>query len=482
MDYSIQQPDFQQMTMNNLNIAGAVENLQGLKQQKELALAKHNQEQEKERRWAEQTADYLENPTPKSLLRLMALNPEQSENYKRLYDASSEETKNKTFERARDIYMALENNQPEVAIQSLKFDLEGAIGSGDKEAVYRIENMIKGIEKDPTFSKAAALKIMHSLPQGQEFIESMAEVENKKAQARLYSAQERKEMSLRDRAATEARFIEINEMAKLIDLGADEKSFSNDPRIAKNNIEIAKKLAQYKRIKDLPAKEKLQLEIDELKRKSGELVLEKHAKAQASLTNLDTVLSTIKRVKDNPELDNVVGPHVGADYYPDLLLKVGGSARDLLPGRDLEKKRQMAMGEIPYDPRLFEEKQDPRGRSELRADAIANIETMASNKWIEAVSMMKESDISLGTLSKEENTQLYNSIVSFSRKQSPKQFRDNMETAMRLGDKKRKLLAQKYGVEVAIPDIPNSIPEAGQEDDENFRREFDKIYKQYGDQ
>jgi hypothetical protein len=102
-------------------------------------------------------------------------------------------------------------------------------------------------------------------------------------------------------------------------------------------------------------------------------------------------------------------------------------------------------------------------------DAIALIDTLGSQAFLSQIPNVK----GMGALSNAEGEKLQSALQNLTRKQSEKQFRENLSEAQRLMLKARKNISTRFGVPETTPDTPAVQPSM---------TDIDSILKKYGGQ
>ena len=209
-------------------------------------------------------------------------------------------------------------------------------------------------------------------------------------------------------AVIKAESAKVAPQTVLLDLqkkGWDIKTIENDIEYKKQANRIAAMNAATAREGNTLKQQELKLKIEEAQGKLAEKVREKASTAEAGATNIDNMLNTIERIKKNPSLNDVVG--------------------------SIE-------GRLPV---IF---------SDEAADATALIETLGSQAFLAQIPNIK----GMGALSNAEGEKLQSALQNLSRKQSEKQFRENLDEASRLLKKGRENITRATGVPLPKPDTP----------------------------
>lgn len=424
-NYGSQLPNPTQMFGDAMSIVGTLEERDQVAKAQELA--RRSQEQ-----WNQDLAQLRSDPSASAVVDFMAKRPEKSKEFQALFEARSEGERKNAMEKARNYYIASRKGETDLARSFLVDSLEAAKNSDDQDAIRQAEALLSLHDADPKSGEMTAAMVINSLPNGKEVMESIAKFDENRRTEQLQpsviqksQADARKAMAEANRAAVVSRYAESQEMVGLIDKGADVSAYLNDPSVSPIVKEMAIKTQRMKKLKDDKAKEKAELEIAELKRKADQSVRDVEANAQTSFGMIDNQLSTIDRLLANPQLDDVIGPLQGGEYYPTTFFSVIN----------------------PFEWSSMDEE----------ADAIADIGTVRSQQFIGNLMEAKERGATFGGLTKEEGQKLEDMITSLKTRQSEGQFRKNLAEIQRLLLKSRNNVAKRYGVEAPPPDTPNVI-------------------------
>jgi hypothetical protein len=403
-DYTIQQPD----------IAGSL--LGGLQAGSQIGA--QQAAQQKHQQYADDLQSYLQNPTARAASAMMAKYPESQKALAASFDIYDKGQKEDIFKAGTQAYSAIQNGRPEIAMNILDDRIKAAENSGQDTA--DLISLKESLQRDPNGAGAGLALTMSALnPDGWSKIASEQRAAEK-APAELSLAE-----SKAGKAAVDAKFAESKAVQDLEKGGWEINKLANDIGISKLNSQIAAMNAATSREGNDLKRQELSLKLQEKIDKRDDAIRSQVAKIENVRGTIDNSLSTIDRVLKNPALDSVLGAVEGSSLYPSTLV-------GLLPGT---------------------------ASADDRANAIADIDTLKSQTFLNQLQAMKEASTTgasgLGGLTEKEGEKLVNGVQSLNTKQGEKQYKENLSEIQRLLLKNRDNLAKKYGVPDTIPDRPN---------------------------
>lgn len=419
-DYTIQQPNITGSLMGGIQ-AGA-------------QLRAQQAAQEKAASYSADLQSYLQNPTAQSAAAMMAKYPESQKAISASFDTYDKGQKEDIFKAGTQAYSAIQNGKPEIALDILDQRIAAAENSGQDTS--DLMDLKRSLQQDPRGAGAGLALTMSALnPDAWSKIASESRA-SAMAPSELTASQAKAQ-----KAAVDAKYAESAAVQDLAKGGWEIQKLANDINISRQNSQIAALNAATAREGNSLKREELQLKLQDKVDKRDQTIRDKASKIQTVRSTIDNSVSTIDRILKNPALDSVLGSVEGSDYYPSTLV-------GLLPGT---------------------------ASSDERADALADIETLKSQTFLNKLQEMKDASTTgasgLGGLTEKEGDKLVNSVQSLRTKQSEKQFRENMTEVQRLLLKNRKNLADKYGVPDVVPDTPNAAPSPSA---------IDALLKKYG--
>jgi uncharacterized membrane-anchored protein YhcB (DUF1043 family) len=348
--------------------------------------------------------------------------PQLSEHFKRGWDTLNGEQQQNKLSSATQVYAAVNSGRPDIAQQLLTDQAAALRNSGKEQEAKAAETMAKFIEMDPKSAKTTTGLLLSSLMGPEKFAETFTKLEKENRDAAGAPAElTKKEADARAAIADanlkeiKAKYGEQSEITSLAEKGWNIKKIEQDIIASKAGVSqgaernrIAAMTAALGRESNGLKREELQLKINETKIKQADDVRGKVAEITNARASIDNMLNTA-----------------------DQLLKHPG--------------KEAALGSIAA--------KIPTLRQDT-ADFEALVENLDAQSFIAQVPAMK----GMGALSDAEGKRLSNALQSFSLKQSPTQFSDNVREAQRLMLKARKTMSDKYGVPNTVPDTPAAAP------------------------
>lgn len=368
-------------------------------------------------------ASLSQNPTTQAITAMSLKYPQLSEQFKRSYDMLEPQEQKARLEQALPVYTALHKNQPEIARKTLLEQAEAYRNTGKEREARAAEAQAKAIEDNPAAAKinmggllAAVVgpdkwtKIVGDMG-AEERAEQLAPSALRKAEADASGAQ----ADAQTKGVT-AKYAEKNAVADLETKGWNIKALQGDIEYKRNQTQIGYLNAKIARENNELQRQKLQVELDKAVTERDEKLRGKVADVESAVGNIDNMLNTIARIRNNSSLNSVLGSLEGKDFYPNTLL---GTA-------------------------------NPFGDGDERADAIRLIDTLGSQAFLAQIPNIK----GMGALSNAEGAKLEAAFQNLSRNQSEKQFRETLQEATRLLEKGRNTVSKRYGVPIGNPDTP----------------------------
>lgn len=419
-DYSVQAP----------NITGSL--MGGIQAGQQLGAQRDAQA--KAEQYSNDLQAYLANPTAQGAAAMSVKYPQQREAYKQSWDMLNTDQKDQQFSAGTQAYSAIQNGKPDIAVGILDKQIEAMKNSGQDPA--SLVEIKRTIESDPKGAAASIGLALSSLEP-----DRWGKIASEMRESAMDPAKQTEAQAKAQKAAVDAKYAESAAVQDLAKGGWEISKMQNDMQVSRQNSQIAALNANISREKNDLKRQELGLKLEEKIDKRDQTIRDKASKIQTVRSTIDNSVSTIDRILNNPALDSVLGAVEGSDYYPSTLV-------GLLPGT---------------------------ASSDDRANALADIETLKSQTFLNKLQEMKDASTTgasgLGGLTEKEGDKLVNSVQSLRTKQSEKQFRENMTEVQRLLLKNRKNLAEKYGVPDVVPDTPNAAPSPST---------IDSLLKKYG--
>lgn len=361
------------------------------------------------------------NPTAAQVSQLMVKYPQLSEQFKRSYDALSASEQNSRIQQATGVYAALEAGENEVARDLMLSQAEAYRNAGRNEDAKVLEDLARVTELNPNTAKTSTGLFLASAMGPDKFADTFTKLQGERRTAELQPSEMTKAQAEAHNAAVAANFAEDNAVLDLQKKGWDITKIQEDIGIAKENTRIAALNAQINRETNELKKQALQQKLEEAKRKRAEELRIKTSELESYQSSIDNSTSTIDRLLQNPELDNILGAVEGSKFYPSTLVGLVSPFSD----------------------------------ADLRADAMADLETIQSQSFLNNLMEAKTRGATFGSLTEKEGERLVSAIQSLKTKQSEEQFRANLSEIQRLLMNSREAAARKYGIPSTIPDTPN---------------------------
>ena len=370
------------------------------------------------------------NPTPQAIAQMSVKYPQLSEQFKRSHDMLTAEQQQSRLNAAIPVFAAVQNGRNDIAIQTLRDRAKALTGSGQDGEAKQIEAMASLIEQSPQTAKLTMGTLLSSIMGPDKFattFQTLGQEARASDQApgalRKVNADAAAAESGATTAAVTAKYAEPTVLKDLELKGWNIENIKSEIGYRKEANRIAAmNAAANKESNDLKRQE-LRLKIQEAESKLGESARAKVADVESATSSIDNLINTVDRIKKNPALKDVVGSLEGADWYPNQLAAASTMAS-------------------PYG--LFSSSGDER------ADAVALIETLKSQAFLAMAPSLK----GMGALSNAEGEKLQAGLQNLSRKQSEKQFTENLDEVQRLVLKARKNVETRYGVKAPPPDTP----------------------------
>lgn len=353
-----------------------------------------------------------ESPTGEDYAQIITRHPELSEHFKRGWDILDATQQQNKLSQASQVYAAMQSDNPEIAKQILQEQANAARNAGMEEEARGAETMLKLIDLDPNTAKTSAALALSSIMGPDKFSETFSKIGSERRAEELQPAEMTKREADAQSAAVSAKYAEAEAVQDLAKKGWDIKKLANDIQVSKDNVRIAAMKANLAKETNMLKRQELQQKIKEAERKRDVALMEKTAELESAYAGIDNSLNTIDRLLQNPELDNILGAVEGSSFYPSTLVGI------VSPFSDADR----------------------------RADAVADLETVQSQAFLNNLMEAKSKGATFGSLTEREGERLVGYVKNLSRKQSEAQFRQNMVEMQRLLTKARSNLAKKHGV------------------------------------
>jgi len=245
-----------------------------------------------------------------------------------------------------------------------------------------------------------------------EYVDGQTAAQKAPAEIEKLQAEAKEAGSKAASAATAAKF---SESKAIMDLRMSEeqiKKWAADTDIARQNVKIASMNAATAREGNAIKREEMQLKLGEAVRERDDKLRTKYAEVESARSSMDNMLNTAQRIlnTDRKVIENATGPI--SSKLPTL--------------------------------------------REGSADFEALVETLGAQSFIAQIPALKGT----GQLSNAEGDKLQAALQNLSLKQSPDRLVSNVKEAVRLIEKARKNVSDKYGVPNTQPDVPAAVNRA----------------------
>jgi hypothetical protein len=333
--------------------------------------------------------------------------PQLSEQLKRGWDVLNPAQQQARLSSATQVYSALQNNKPDIAMDMLKEQATAARNSGNEQDAKAAETMAQWIERDPGTAKTSIALRLAATVGADKFADVFGKLGAEQRAAEQAPSDLAEKRAKAQQEMVKAKYADSVALQDIEKRGWDIKKVVSDIGIDKENARIRAMEAGLKREENDLKRQELQMKITDAKTAREDKIREKVSGAESAASTIDNMLNTADRVLKNPSLNSVIGSIQG---------------------------------------RL------PSITSDEGADAIALIDTLGSQSFLSQLPSMK----GLGALSEKEGDKLQSALTNLSRTQSEEQFKYNLKEAQRLMLKARQNLSEKTGVPLGAPDRPNA--------------------------
>lgn len=413
-DYTIDMPDPTTQLLGALKTAEGIQTLKSNRAASERAALMQQQLQA-------DLARVGENPTSAQVSQLMVKYPQLSENFKRSYDALSADEQRSRMQQASGVYAALEAGENEIARDLMLEQAEAYRNAGRGQDAKVLEDLARVTELNPETAKTSTGLFLAVAMGPDKFADTFTKLQGERRTQQLQPSEMTKAQADALKAAVAANFAESEAALDLQKKGWDITKIQEDIKIAKENTKIAALNAQIQRETNELKKQELEQKLEDAKRKRAEEIRTKTSELASYQASIDNSVSTIDRLLQNPELNNILGAVEGSKFYPSTLVGLVS----------------------------------PFSNADQRADAMADLETIQSQSFLNNLMQAKAQGGTFGSLTEKEGERLVGAVQSLKTKQSEAQFRNNLGEIQRLLMKSREAAAKKFGIPGTIPDTPN---------------------------
>lgn len=268
-------------------------------QQQQLAM-QAQQQQQQALQFDITSAAQSSNPA-KAIAGLALKYPQLSEQFGRAHTMYNDQQKQGLVSRTTPVYAALLNGRPEIAVQQLRDQAEGARNSGDQAEADGLEAWARMIELDPDSSKVTGGLYLSSVMGADKFASTFGSLSQEQRANDAAPAGLRKAEA--DAATAEVVAGNASERATL-----EIEKIATDINVSKENSRIrAMEVARSKETNDLK-REELQLKLNDARTARDEKLKAKGAEAETAIADVDSTIGILKDILgDEDTLREAVG-------------------------------------------------------------------------------------------------------------------------------------------------------------------------------
>ena len=318
--------------------------------------------------------------------------------------------KDREFADGLRVQAALESGRADIVRPMIEEKIAALKNSGQNPKVY--EQVLSALDAGDIKAAKNVTNFALMAADGKRFGEyatSRGTVEKLPGEVRKGEAEASEAESKAASAATAAKFSESKAIMELRMSEEQIKKWAADTDIARQNVKIATMNAATAREGNAIKREEMQLKLDEAVRERDDKLRTKYAEVESIRSSMDNMLNTAQRIlnTDRKVIENATGPI--AAKLPTL--------------------------------------------REGTADFEALVETLGAQSFIAQIPALKGT----GQLSNAEGDKLQAALQNLRLKQSPDRLVSNVKEAVRLIEKARKNVSDKYGVPNTQPDVPAAV-------------------------
>lgn len=374
-------------------------------------------------------------PTTEAISNMMLKYPHLSESYQRGLSAVSAEEQKARIQEGTQVYAAILNDQPELGAQILKDTATTLRENGNAKQAETYERMAKLIELNPKGALTSIGMMLSTAMGADKFQGTFKELEDQRRLrvtegdvAREATAKANKAVADAEVAAVQSRFAESNAVLDIQQKGWNIANLITDVDVKKLNMRIAQAELQLKKNQDARDAQRLQMDIDKMKKERDDAIRTKTVDLEQSISNIDNMLNTLEGVLSSKALGDVVGPIEGSDFYPTTAVAMASKALNTVNPF--------------YTPTTADE----------RKSTIAEVNKLIAQSFTTQLEKMR----GLGHLSNVEGEKIQSAFANFTRAQGEEGFRASAQEARRLLLKERERIVKKYGMPAPSVDTPRA--------------------------
>ena len=344
---------------------------------------------------------------------LQAKYPSIAENLGKAATNFDQGYKDREFADGLRVQAALESGRADIARPMIEEKIAALKNSGQNTKVY--EQVLSALDAGDMKGAKNVTNFALMAADGKRFGEyatSRGTIEKLPGEVRRGDAEASEAESKAASAATAAKFSESKAIMELRMSEEQIKKWAADTDIARQNVKIAAMNAATAREGNAIKREEMQLKLGEAVRERDDKLRTKYAEVESARSSMDNMLNTAQRIlnTDRKVIENATGPI--SSKLPTL--------------------------------------------REGSADFEALVETLGAQSFIAQIPALKGT----GQLSNAEGDKLQAALQNLSLKQSPDRLVSNVKEAVRLIEKARKNVSDKYGVPNTQPDVPAAVNRA----------------------
>lgn len=278
--------------------------LQQLQQQQAAAAAARAQQQQMNA----DLAELSQNPTTDAIGRMSLKYPQLSENFKRSFDIMEPAQKQTKLEHASQVYAAINNNQPDVAVKILNDQAAALRNVGNEKDAMAAEMMATMVKDHPQMAKTSAGLILSAAVGPEKFAATYGAVGGEERADEQAPADLAKKRAEAVKAGAEAT-VASETIPALIEKPVQENlTAAAKRRVDDLNVQIAQANSETQR-------GQLILERDKFLAEQGKKTQETGAGAQDAMDSANALIEQIRGVSSHPGLDAGTGTLGGIRSY-----------------------------------------------------------------------------------------------------------------------------------------------------------------------
>jgi len=242
------------------------------------------------------------NPTTQGIVQRMIKYPQLSEQLKRPYDSLNADQQQAHLSEASQLYAAISSGNDDVVSNVLQTRIDAAKNSGDAQRGAASDALLQLYKIDKNAAKTAIGMHLASIVGPDKFSDTYGKLGSEQRAAEVQPAVVKKANAEANSAEVKSKYAESNELVELKKKNWDITKIQADIDVAKQNSRIAAMNAQSNRMDSETKRQELGLKIQEAVQKRDETIRAKVADATTSFNQIDTLLNTISRIRNTPDV------------------------------------------------------------------------------------------------------------------------------------------------------------------------------------